>query len=207
MQKLRIALLFPVGFFVACGGAEQPQAEGAAAAEAVAFGDAPPPGSDAAMIEEAMSAAPPAISRDATIMAWPDEPGGEMRVLREGTNGWVCFPSTPDAVAVVEGEDPMCLDQAWQAWADAWANRREPDLPTGLGIAYMLRGDIGGSNVDPYATGPTPENEWIRTGPHLMLIVSDLSLLEAIPTDPETGGPYVMWRGTPYAHVMVPVEH
>ena len=24
--------------------------------------------------------------------------------------------------------------------------------------------------------------------------------------DPENGGPYVMWKGTPYAHIMVPTE-
>jgi hypothetical protein len=42
-------------------------------------------------------------------------------------------------------------------------------------------------------------------GPHLMLIVPDPALLEGIPTDFNSGGPYVMWKGTPYAHVMVPV--
>jgi len=26
------------------------------------------------------------------------------------------------------------------------------------------------------------------------------------PTDPKSGGPWVMWKGTPYAHVMVPVS-
>ena len=26
-----------------------------------------------------------------------------------------------------------------------------------------------------------------------------------LPTDPNRGGPYVMWKGTPYAHIMVPV--
>jgi hypothetical protein len=35
--------------------------------------------------------------------------------------------------------------------------------------------------------------------------VPDPALLEGIPTDPATGGPYVMWKGTPYQHVMVPV--
>jgi hypothetical protein len=161
---------------------------------------------DEELIAEAMSAGPASIAGDATIMAWPEEPGGEMRLLRAGTNGWVCFPSTPESLVRIEGEDPMCLDEAWQAWADAYANRSEVRLPSDIGIAYMLRGDIGASNVDPYAEGPTADNEWVRTGPHIMLIVSDVALLEGIPTDPETGGPYVMWRGTPYAHVMIPVS-
>jgi 3-methyl-2-oxobutanoate hydroxymethyltransferase len=31
-------------------------------------------------------------------------------------------------------------------------------------------------------------------------------VLEGIPTDPETGGPYVMWKGTPTVHIMVPTQ-
>jgi hypothetical protein len=38
-----------------------------------------------------------------------------------------------------------------------------------------------------------------------MLIVPDPAMLEGITTDFNLGGPYVMWKGTPYAHVMVPV--
>jgi hypothetical protein len=30
-------------------------------------------------------------------------------------------------------------------------------------------------------------------------------MLDAFPTDPKSGGPWVMWKGTPYAHLMVPV--
>lgn len=50
-----------------------------------------------------------------------------------------------------------------------------------------------------------PDNQWVRTGPHLMVIVPDKALLEGIPTDPRAGGPYVMWKDTPFAHVMIPV--
>jgi hypothetical protein len=73
-----------------------------------------------------------------------------------------------------------------------------------LGISYMLAGDEGASNIDPYAEGPTDDNEWIREGGHLM-ILAPAELLEAYPTDPHNGGPYVMWKGTPYAHLMVPI--
>ncbi len=38
-----------------------------------------------------------------------------------------------------------------------------------------------------------------------MLLVPDAASLDAIPTDHHSGGPFVMWKGTPYAHVMVPV--
>jgi hypothetical protein len=38
-----------------------------------------------------------------------------------------------------------------------------------------------------------------------MIIVPDPALLESLPADPNHGGAYVMWRGTPYVHIMVPV--
>ena len=30
-------------------------------------------------------------------------------------------------------------------------------------------------------------------------------MLDTLPTAPNYGGPYVMWKGKPYAHIMVPV--
>jgi len=46
---------------------------------------------------------------------------------------------------------------------------------------------------------------WVQEGPHLMIIVPNSGALVGLPDDPGSGGPYVMWKGTPYAHVMVPV--
>jgi hypothetical protein len=146
-----------------------------------------------AIIANALEAAPASIAEGASVLDW----GGTL--LREGTNGWVCFPDPPD----VEGA-PMCLDGPWQSWASSW-QRREPVTNRHAGVAYMLMGDAGASNVDPIAQGPTAQNEWVRTGPHLMLVVPDRAVLDGFPTDPENGGPWVMWKGTPYAHVMIPV--
>jgi hypothetical protein len=38
-----------------------------------------------------------------------------------------------------------------------------------------------------------------------MIIVPDTNMLQGISDDPNNGGPYVMWKGTTYAHIMVPV--
>jgi hypothetical protein len=72
------------------------------------------------------------------------------------------------------------------------------------GIAYMLAGESA-SNIDPFATGPTANNQWVVEGPHIMVLLPDPAQLEGISTDPNSGGAYVMWKGTPYAHIMVPV--
>lgn len=104
---------------------------------------------------------------------------------------------------VGEADSPMCMDSAWMKWADAWQNTKDHSA-TSLGISYMLAGDGGASNIDPYAEGPTEDNEWIREGAHLM-ILAPAELLEAFLTETDNGGPYVMWKGTPYAHLMVPI--
>jgi hypothetical protein len=146
-----------------------------------------------AMIDDAVSAAPDSISANATIMDWASN------TLQKGNNGYTCFPTPPN----LTGKAPMCLDGAWMAWADAWMNKK-PFKATSVGTAYMLAGDGGASNIDPFATGPAADNDWIVEGPHLMIIVPDAAALDAIPTNPKNGGPYVMWKGTPYAHIMVP---
>jgi hypothetical protein len=38
------------------------------------------------------------------------------------------------------------------------------------------------------------------------VIVPDPALLDAFTADHTTGKPYVMYKGTPYAHLMVPVS-
>ena len=160
---------------------------------------------DAQKIASAMSAAPASIAKGATIMDFPATPGGQPRQLRAGTNGYVCFPTTPTVFKGASEADPMCLDKQWQGWADAWMSKKAPNV-TGTGIAYMLKGDKGVSNTDPLATAPTATNAWVVSPPHIMVLYQDVKLLEGFSTDPKNGGPWVMWKGTPYAHLMVPIS-
>jgi len=150
-------------------------------------------GSDATKIARAMSAAPPSISKNATIMEVGAD--GKMKQLKAGTNGWMCM--------VEPNGTPMCLDKEWQSWADGWINKKDPQVKS-IGLAYMLKGDKGASNTDPYADKATADNQWVVSGPHLMVIVPDPAQLDALPTDPQNGGPWVMWKGTKYAHIMMP---
>jgi hypothetical protein len=147
--------------------------------------------SDAAKIKLALSAAPADISRGAAVMeAGPD---GKMKQLRAGTNGWMCMP----------GPEVMCLDKEWQGWADAWMSKKDPQVK-GIGVAYMLRGDQGASNTDPFAMAATKDNQWVVSPAHVMMLTPDANQLSALPTDWHSGGPWVMWKGTKYAHIMVP---
>ncbi len=147
-----------------------------------------------ALVNEALSAAPPAIAAIASVKNWNGE------TLKEGSDEWVCYPSMPDR----EGVCPMCLDKPWQAWLAAFAEGETP--PSGvLGVSYMLRGDCAVSNLDPMAMEKTEDNEWVHEGPHIMLLAADPETLNEYPHDHESGAPYVMWRDTPYAHIMVPL--
>lgn len=156
--------------------------------------------SDEELIKSAMSAAPDSVAKDATIIEITAD--GKMRTLREGKNGWWCMPDTPST----PGPDPMCGDQNAKEWAMAWMEKGEP--PKGkVGFIYMLAGGTDASNTDPYAAGPTESNNWITTGPHVMIVGAG-EMMAGYPTDPKpnTSAPYVMWHGTPYAHLMIPVK-
>lgn len=159
--------------------------------------------SNEAKIRSAMSAAPEAVAQNATIMDWPASEGAKMTMLKEGTNGYTCLPDMPST----PGNDPMCLDDPWMKWAEAWMNKTDINIDR-IGMGYMLQGGTPESNVDPYAEGPASDNEWMeKSVPHLMIIVPDSSMLKGLPVRPEDvgGGPWVMWRGTPYVHIMAPM--
>jgi hypothetical protein len=146
------------------------------------------------MIAQAMSAGPASISAEATIM---DSDG---TILREGSNGWTCMPHT------MPGDNaPMCNDALWMKMMQAVGSKAEFEAD-GVGISYMLQGDYGAgvSNATPYHPDPKNAEDYTETGPHLMIVVPK-ELLKGITTDPSSGGPYVMWGDTPYAHIMVPV--
>jgi len=152
-------------------------------------------------IANAMSAAPSSISGKATILDWPAKEGDNPPVLRKGTNGWSCFPDMPDT----EGNDPACLDAMWMKWVEAYMAKKAPHI-SAVGIGYMIApGGSSGSNTDPFAMTATADNQWAHHAPHMMILVPDLKALESLPTDPQNGGPYVMYKGTPYAHIMAPV--
>ncbi len=104
----------------------------------------------------------------------------------------------------------MCNRAQWDELLDAMLNKKPIDIKE-FSVSYMLAGEgeaLGVSNKDPYATEPTDENDWVKEGPHVMITVPDPAVLEGLSTDPKDPV-YVMWKGTPYAHIMVKIaeEH
>ena len=156
--------------------------------------------SDADIVKSAMSAAPAAVAKDATVIDVAAD--GKMRTIRKGTNNFTCMADSPGT----PGPDAMCADQNAMQWVQAWLSKKQPPANK-VGFMYMLAGGSDASNTDPYATKPTSTNNWISTGPHIM-IVGAKGLLDDYSKSPkpDTSKPYVMWAGTPYEHLMVPVR-
>lgn len=148
------------------------------------------------LIAHARGAAPVAIGAAATVVI-----NGE--VVAEGSNGWTCLPE------VMPGDGAaVCIDAVWGEMMAA-LGAKAPFTTTGIGISYMLLGEPAGSGVsnsDPYHEDPVNADDYVETGPHLMIIVPKESL-EGLTTDPSSGGPYVMWKDTDYAHIMIPVDN
>jgi len=142
----------------------------------------------------ARSAAPAAISADATIIV-------DGKVVVEGSNGWTCMPDTMPGDRAA-----MCNDSTWMQLMNAVATKGDFSTDK-IGISYMLQGEPSGagvSNSTPYHPDPQSAEDYVETGPHLMIVVPQ-ELLQGISSDPTTGGPYVMWGETPYAHIMIPI--
>lgn len=175
----------------ACARQEQAKAPAAPAGPAM--------GTPEWKIQNALSAAPAAIAAGAAVL---DLPGadGKMAQLRAGTNGWTCVPDMPDTPR----NDPTCVDAGFLDWFGAWMQHKTPHL-TAPALAYMLQGAADASNTDPFKTKPDSGQPWVLTGPHIMVAVPDPKTLSKFSTDWKSGGPYVMFAGTPYAHLMIPV--
>jgi hypothetical protein len=181
-----------IAFLLAAGAADAQTAKPAPAASTA---------QDKKLIKSAMEAAPKKVAANATIVV--AEKDGNMRTLREGKNGFTCMPDNP----TTPGKDPMCMDKAALDWAGAWMAHKTP--PAGkIGFLYMLAGGTDASNTDPYATKPDAGNHWIKTGAHVMIVGAEQSFYDMYPknADPDTAVPYVMWAGTPYQHLMIPVK-
>ncbi len=149
---------------------------------------------DQADIQSAISAGPSSLTQRATIMTW------DGKVLREGSNGWTCLPDIPEN----GGTDPWCVDASWLNLLDALANNKAPSYDK-IGIGYMLAGDAPVSNIKP--DGKKEDGDWVEgLKAHLMLLVPDHSMFDNISTDPNNGGPWIMWPNTPYAHIMIPID-
>jgi hypothetical protein len=143
-------------------------------------------------IKRAISAGPPQITQGAQIVEMDAK--GNTTVLREASNGWTCFTGRPG----VPGDNAECDDAAAMQWNADWMAHKKP-TNTQPGITYMFAGGTDWSASDPYAISGTPINE----PPHWMIMWPFDPKTTGLPDKVKMTGTWIMWAGTPYAHLMI----
>jgi hypothetical protein len=160
---------------------------------AVAFPTEEVPTSEAAYVAKVKTAAPEQIVSKASIIIMQD---GKPRSLQTGTNGFTCL--------IGNDGTPLCADENGMAWLNAIVAKSDP--PNKIGFIYMLAGDTGTSNHDPYQRAS--HQHWVQTGPHVMIVGPTVREMGGYPRSadvPDPSQPYVMFPGTAYEHLMLPV--
>jgi hypothetical protein len=124
----------------------------------------------------AIAAGPKEITDQARIMGFDVE--GRRIVLREGNNSFICQPGMPQFVA-----QP----------ATCYTTESKPR------VVYMLAGATQRSITDPSDKTSAP----LAVGPHWMIMMPFDPKSTGLPVTYSDTGAYVMWAGTPSAHLHV----
>ncbi|MCC6544896.1 MAG: hypothetical protein IT392_10425 [Nitrospirae bacterium] len=168
------------------------------AAMAADKGKSPIPGmTKSELIKLAKSAAPASIADHATVMI----PGADGKLVEavKGTNGFACIPDIDGQ----EVPDPFCGDAASMEWADALMSGADRPTNTVPGIAYMAKGGWHFEKDGKILMKEVPGSKRVKEPPHWMLFWPVDSKTSGIPSLPNKLGTYVMWDGTPFAHLMI----
>jgi hypothetical protein len=149
-----------------------------------------------AQVHTALSAAPKEIANGAGVLL--PGPDGKLMEVRPSRNGWMCMPDQPET----PGKDPMCLDPEAQKWANSWMAHEPKPGNTAPGLIYMLRGGSDISWSDPWAK-PDRNTKFVESPAHYMIMWPFDPKASGLSDKPKTTGSWIMWAGTPYAHIMV----
>jgi hypothetical protein len=147
----------------------------------------------ASKIARALSAGPPNVTKDATVAEMDER--GNMKILRQGTNDFTCLPGNPR----VTGQPALCEDKVAMQWNRDFTEHKPKPTNTVPGIEYMLAGATQRSDSDPFDKTDPP----MVVGPHWMILWPFDPKTSGLPTHHKATGAYIMWAGSPYAHVHV----
>jgi hypothetical protein len=144
----------------------------------------------------ALSAAPPRIAKDAGVMIYGAD--GKLTEVKNSNNGFVCIPT----VMNLPEPDPMCMDAASHQWLTDISSHAPKPSNTVPGIAYMAR---GGSHFekDGKVVMSGEGAKVVKEPPHWMVMWPFDPAASQLPTVPNASGVYIMFEGSPYAHLMI----
>src|SRR5579884_721175 len=141
------------------------------------------------------ASAPPSSSSSPSPARRPPSPPGPPS---SGSNGFTCSV-LPDGTNA-----PFCGDKhAWAWFVAAFTGQPKPPN-TEPGISYMMQGGVHYETpAGEIVMEKGPNTKTVQEPPHWMLMWPVDPATSGLPTRPNAGGVYVMFAGTPYAHLMV----
>ena len=144
----------------------------------------------------ALSAAPARLAKDAGVMIYGAD--GKLTEAKKGTNGFTCIPT----VMNLPVPDPICMDAASNQWMTDVMNNAPKPSNTVPGIAYMAR---GGSHFEKNGKVVMAGEgaKVVKEPPHWMVMWPFDPNASQLPTVPNPSGIYIMFEGSPYAHLMI----
>jgi len=144
----------------------------------------------------ALSAAPARLAKDAGVMIYGAD--GKLTEVKKGTNGFTCIPT----VMNLPVPDPICMDAASNQWMTDVMNNAPKPSNTVPGIAYMSR---GGSHFEKSGKVVMAGEgaKVVKEPPHWMVMWPFDPNASQLPTVPNPSGVYIMFEGSPYAHLMI----
>lgn len=155
------------------------------------------PMSDADYVKAAEAGATADIASKAAIVRLDAK--GVPTAVRPGTNGFTCTVGVPgDPTA------PFCADaNAWAWMVSASSNQPKP-TNTAPGIAYMAQGGVHlETSTGDIVMMPGANTHPVKEPPHWMLMWAFDPAASGLPTKVNPSGVYIMFAGTPYAHLMI----
>jgi hypothetical protein len=146
---------------------------------------------------DAREAAPARIADQAGITRMG--PKGKVTPVSQSRNGFTCT-LLPDG-----NNSPACADERGFAWlVAAFSQQPKPPPADRPGIAYMAKGGVHFETSDgAIVMAPGAGTREVDEPPHWMILWPFDSASTGLPTRPNAGGTYIMFAGTPFAHLMV----
>jgi hypothetical protein len=95
------------------------------------------------------------------------------------------------------------MDPAVSQWVNDLTNNAPKPTNTVPGISYMARGGIHWEKDGKILMKEEPGSKMVKEPSHWMVMWPYDSKTTGLPTLPNPAGVYIMFDGTPYAHLMV----
>jgi hypothetical protein len=156
-------------------------------------------------ISRALSAAPAAIAAHASVVILGDQ--GRKEELRAGTNGWTCIARDMNAPDDGIAHHPACFDKYGLEWIENYEEGASPIRTMSVTLTCWKADRRGATRIP---TKPAPgQKDYIRIPAHIMILNAHVANSSGFPsgqTDPDTHKPFVMFGGTPFAILIIPVK-